>query len=185
LHIFPASVITHMSRPYLTWCPDAPASPVRTPPCRYSCVLRWRISQTKFRIDWSVGITAEVATHKYNDLTVFSLLEENYYKNTKKNPFVTGHIFPLRRLRESIFLPNAPGFSDEHCFLEGSHASSVCPSRRSNMKTDMKHGWDDTDKRKPKYSEKNLSLRHSDRHKPHTDWPGNEPGPPRWYEAGD
>ena len=35
---------------------------------------------------------------------------------------------------ESNFLLNAPRFSKERCFLEGSQASSVCPSGNSSVK---------------------------------------------------
>jgi hypothetical protein len=44
--------------------------------------------------------------------------------------------------------------------------------------------WNDIDRGKPKNSEKNLSQCHFGQHKSHMDWPGREPGPPRW-EAGD
>jgi hypothetical protein len=41
-----------------------------------------------------------------------------------------------------------------------------------------------TDRGKPKNSEKNLSQQHFFHHKSRMDWPGREPGTPRW-EAGD
>jgi hypothetical protein len=40
------------------------------------------------------------------------------------------------------------------------------------------------DRGKPMNSEKDLSQCHYIHHKPHMDWPGREPGPPRW-QAGD
>jgi hypothetical protein len=47
-----------------------------------------------------------------------------------------------------------------------------------------KRRWNDTDREKPKNSEKNLSQYHFVRYKSHVDWHGREPGIPRW-EAGD
>jgi hypothetical protein len=40
------------------------------------------------------------------------------------------------------------------------------------------HQWNETDRRKPKYSGKNLSQCHFIHHKYHMDWAGIEPGPP-------
>jgi hypothetical protein len=40
----------------------------------------------------------------------------------------------------------------------------------------MKQQWNDTDRRKLKYSKKNVSQCHFVHHKPHTDWPGYKPG---------
>jgi hypothetical protein len=48
----------------------------------------------------------------------------------------------------------------------------------------VEHRWNDTDRGKLKYWEKNLSQRHSVHHKSHMDWPRIEPGPP-WKVAGD
>jgi hypothetical protein len=48
----------------------------------------------------------------------------------------------------------------------------------------MEHRWNENDRKKPKYSGKKLSQCYFVHHKSHMDWPGIEPGPPRW-EAGD
>jgi len=44
----------------------------------------------------------------------------------------------------------------------------------------MEHYSNDTDRRKPKHSEKNLFNYHYVHHKSHMHWPGKEIGPPRW-----
>jgi hypothetical protein len=48
----------------------------------------------------------------------------------------------------------------------------------------MEHLWDDDERGKPKYFEKNLSQRHFVHHKSKIDWLGLEPGPP-WRDAGE
>jgi hypothetical protein len=47
------------------------------------------------------------------------------------------------------------------------------------MKISMEHGWNDIDRGKPKYSERNLSQCHFVYHKSHMDRLGIEPGPLR------
>jgi len=55
---------------------------------------------------------------------------------------------------ESYFLSNAFRFPWMNCFLEGSQASHICPAS-SNVW--MGRWWNDIDRRKAKYSQKNLS----------------------------
>ena len=43
----------------------------------------------------------------------------------------------------------------------------------------VKQGWNDTDKEKSKYRAKARAQCHFVHHKPHVDWPGIEPVPPR------
>jgi len=44
----------------------------------------------------------------------------------------------------------------------------------------MEHSWNDNEKGKLKYVNKNLFQCHFVHHKSHTDWPGTEARPP-WY----
>jgi len=43
----------------------------------------------------------------------------------------------------------------------------------------MKQRQNDTQKKKPEHSEKNLSQNHPVHYKSQTDWPGNAPRPPQ------
>jgi hypothetical protein len=60
---------------------------------------------------------------------------------------------------ESTFLSSAPRFPKQRCFWDGSQDSPVCPSAKSNvqMQTSMVNCWNDSDRGKATYSEKNLS----------------------------
>jgi hypothetical protein len=53
----------------------------------------------------------------------------------------------------------------------------ACPSEKSIIKINrnMEDWWNDTDRGKPKYAEKNISLYHFVLHKSHMDWPGIKP----------
>jgi len=57
---------------------------------------------------------------------------------------------------ESTFLYNSPRFMEQHSFLEGSHFRSLCFYVHSNMymKRSSQHWSNDTERGKPKYSEK-------------------------------
>jgi hypothetical protein len=48
----------------------------------------------------------------------------------------------------------------------------------------MEHQWNEIGMGKRKYSGKNLSQCRFVHHKSHMDWPGIEPGPPRWEAGG-
>jgi len=71
--------------------------------------------------------------------------------------------------------------------LEVSQASSVFHIDNSSVKVKVSfgHSWDDTDRRKPRYEEKNLSQCLFVYHKSHMEWPGLEPGPPLQLEVGE
>jgi hypothetical protein len=79
----------------------------------------------------------------------------------------------------SSFLSHAPQFPEVHCFLEGPQSSPVCPSGKNNvkMKASMEHCWNDTDRGRQKYWEKNSFHFHSIHHKAHTGWLVIEFGP--------
>jgi hypothetical protein len=47
----------------------------------------------------------------------------------------------------------------------------------------MEQSWNDTDRGKLKYWEKNLSKWRFTQHKSHTGWPGIEPVPPLWQPS--
>jgi hypothetical protein len=66
-----------------------------------------------------------------------------------------------------------------HRSLEGLLCNPVIKSNIFLLFHLMEHRWNETDKGKPKYSEKNLSQCHFVHHKLHMDRPGIEPGPPR------
>lgn len=86
-------------------------------------------------------------------------------------------VLTLWRLSQSSFLSNFFPASVEHCFLEGSYASPVCPSGKSDtwMKINTEHWWNVTDRRKPKYSDRNLSQCQSGHYKSNTNWHGIDP----------
>jgi len=70
----------------------------------------------------------------------------------------------LQPKSESNFLSKAPRCTEARCLLEGSVVSSICAAGKTNvqMKMSMEHRWNDTERVKPKYQEKNLSQCHFD-----------------------
>jgi hypothetical protein len=83
---------------------------------------------------------------------------------------------------ESTFLYNSSRFMEQHSFLEGSHVRSLWLYVQSNMymKRNSQHWSNDTERRKPKYSKKNLFQGHFAHKKFHIEWYGIEPRPPCW-----
>ena len=69
-----------------------------------------------------------------------------------------------------------PDFATAVLFLVSSQAPSVCLSGKQRVDEDEELGGNDTDKRKQKYSKKNLPHCHFVHHKTHMDSPGFEPG---------
>jgi hypothetical protein len=80
----------------------------------------------------------------------------------------------------------SPNIWKNIALLEGSQPSAACPSDTNGIKLrmSMERWWNDTDRRRPKYSQKYLSQSHIAHHKSHMDWSGIESEPPRW-EADD
>lgn len=72
---------------------------------------------------------------------------------------------------EVIFCPLLPIYKGAFLFLEVSQDLPLCPSGKCNMcmKMSMKHWWGDTDKEKPKHSEKNLLQWYFFHYKSHMD----------------
>jgi hypothetical protein len=69
------------------------------------------------------------------------------------------------------------GIRNSPALFEGSQTSSACPSDKSSIKTEMimDCGWDNTDRGKPKYSEK-ISYGNFIDAMSHMDWQGKNPG---------
>jgi len=69
--------------------------------------------------------------------------------------------FANRLKKQGIFLSIAPRSPIEHCFPEHYQFSPVCPSAKRKMcMKGVEYNWNETDRGKPKYSEKHLSQCH-------------------------
>jgi hypothetical protein len=86
-------------------------------------------------------------------------------------------VLTLWRLSHNTFLSKFFPTSVEHYCSEGSQASPICPSGKCNtwMKINTHHRWNYTDRRKPKYSDRNLSQCQSVHYRSNTNWPGIDP----------
>jgi hypothetical protein len=80
--------------------------------------------------------------------------------------FPIQNLLSLLRLTkyESTFLSNVPQFSRQFSFffLEGLHASRISPYSKRNMqmKMNVEHWWNGTDREKLEYLEENFAQRH-------------------------
>ena len=65
-----------------------------------------------------------------------------------------------------MYFSNAPVFPKEHFFWNGSQDSPDSPSsgRNKELQMSIERWWNDTNRRKPKYLDKNLSQCHSEHH---------------------
>jgi hypothetical protein len=91
-------------------------------------------------------------------------------------------IFYKRLKTKGAFVCDAPCTSERASRFAGPQASPICPSGKGNMLMKISVGcwWNDTDRVKLKYCERNLLQCQFVYDKSKTDWPGIEPGPQRW-----
>jgi hypothetical protein len=80
-----------------------------------------------------------------------------------------------------LFYPVLPDFQKNTASLNVPRhpPCGLCGKRKVSMKMSMGHWWNDSDRQKPKYSEKNPSKCHVINHISHMDCPWIEPGAPR------
>jgi hypothetical protein len=89
-------------------------------------------------------------------------------------------LFPYTKKSESSFPSTAARCPKGHCYLKGLQDSSVCPCNSDRqMKMCLEYWRNDTDRGKPKTSEKNLPRCHYSHDRSRKDWSGIEPEPPR------